>query len=120
MGVAPPVVLAIQSRPGPGAPGVCECGVVPGADGAGPRDHGVAHALGHPAAAHPHGGAHVGGAHRAHRGHGGPHPVVGRVQRLHWRPATCQGWRLRTLYIVYRYPIRLEYEILIVSIYSLL
>ena len=91
MGVAPSVVLGIQSTPGPGTPGVSE--VVPGGDGAGPGDDRVAHALGHPAPRHPHGGAHVGRAHRTHRRHGGSHPVVWRVQRLHWRPATCQGWR---------------------------
>ena len=103
MGVAPPVVFRIQGTPGPGAAGVGE--VVPGGDGSGSGDDRVAHALGHPASAHTHGGAHVGRAHRAHGRHGGPHPVVGRVQRLHWRPATCQGWRLWYCGTVYRYPI---------------
>ena len=83
MGVATAVVLGVYRTPGPWTPGVSE--VVSGGDGSGSADHRVAHALGHPAAAHAHGGAHVG---RTHRGHRGSHPVVGRVERLHRRPAT--------------------------------
>ena len=94
MGVAPSVVLGVDGTARPGTPGVSK--VVPGGDGPGPGDHRVAHALGHPASTHPHGGAHVGGAHRAHGGHGGTHRVVGRVERLHWRPETCQVWTLCT------------------------
>ena len=90
MGVAPPVVLGVNGTPRPGTAGVSE--VVPGGNGPGTGDHGVAHTLAHPASAHPHGGAHVGGAHRAYGGHGGSHGVVGGVERLHWRPATCHGW----------------------------
>ena len=110
MCVTPSVVFGVYCTSGSRTPGVCE--VVSGGDGSGPAHDGVAHALGHSAATHPHGGAHVGGA---HRGHGGSHAVVGRVERLHWRPATAHwGWWQHSQY---RSPIRLEYKIL-VTIYS--
>ena len=81
MGVTPTVVLGVYCTSGPWAPGVSK--VVSGGDGPGSADHGVAHALGHAPTGHPHGGGHVGGP---YRGHGGSHRMVGRVQRLHWRP----------------------------------
>ena len=86
MCVASSIVLGVNGTSGSWTARITE--VISAGDPRGPAHHGVAHALGHPAPAHPHGGAHVGGAHRTHRGHGGTHPVVGRVQRLHWRPAT--------------------------------
>ena len=81
MCVASSIVLGVNGTSGSWTARITE--VISAGDPRGPAHHGVAHALGHAPTGHPHGGGHVGGP---YRGHGGSHRMVGRVQRLHWRP----------------------------------